>query len=134
MPNTNCLEGVRCPKCGHEDSFIIAARIDVLVTDDGTDDTRGDYTWEDDSFCACDNCNHHGTVLDFSTDHQDHLKRRDFSKLRERLGWTCWDAARALEIDLAKIALWESGKEPAPHVVCLAMQLLHDSNREAESP
>jgi hypothetical protein len=68
MPNTNRLEGVRCPKCGHEDSFIIAACVDVLVTDDGTEDHGGDYLWDDDSHCTCSQCNHRGTLADFSTE------------------------------------------------------------------
>ena len=38
MPNTNCLEGIRCTKCGHEDSFKIKATVLVLVTDEGVTD------------------------------------------------------------------------------------------------
>ncbi len=64
MPNTNCLEGIRCPKCGHEDSFKIEATVVVLVTDDGTDDF-GDCEWDDNHYCECGECAHSATVKDF---------------------------------------------------------------------
>jgi DNA-directed RNA polymerase subunit RPC12/RpoP len=34
MPNTNCLEGIRCPKCGHEDAFKIEAKVLVELRAD----------------------------------------------------------------------------------------------------
>jgi hypothetical protein len=48
MTNTNCLEGIRCPDCGNEESFRIAAKTIVTVTDDGIED-HGDMEWDDDS-------------------------------------------------------------------------------------
>jgi DNA-directed RNA polymerase subunit RPC12/RpoP len=65
MANTNCLEGIRCPKCGHEDSFKIEATVLVLVTDDGTEDL-GNSEWDADRYCECDNCRYAGTIKDFS--------------------------------------------------------------------
>ena len=65
MPNENCLEGMKCPKCGHEDAFGIACDIVMLVTDEGIYDNIGDYDWDDDAYCECRECGHHGTVKDF---------------------------------------------------------------------
>ena len=67
MPNENCLEGMKCPKCGHEDSFGIACDIVMLVTDEGVSDNVGDYDWDDDAYCECRECIHSGTVKDFKT-------------------------------------------------------------------
>ena len=65
MPNTNCLEGIRCPKCGHEDAFKIEAKVLVLVTDDGTEDL-GHSEWDSNHYCECDNCHYSGTIKDFT--------------------------------------------------------------------
>ena len=35
MTNTNCLENIVCPQCGHTDSFIIEVKTHANVTDDG---------------------------------------------------------------------------------------------------
>jgi hypothetical protein len=65
MPNSNCLEGIKCPKCGYEDTFHIVAQIQVLVTDDGTDGHDGNYEWDKQNSCACHECGHAGKVGDF---------------------------------------------------------------------
>jgi hypothetical protein len=65
MPNENCLEGMKCPKCGHEDSFGIACDIMMLVTDEGVTDQLGDNEWNEDSYCECRKCLKSGTVKDF---------------------------------------------------------------------
>lgn len=66
-PNENCLEGMRCPKCGHFGPFKILATKSgmVEVSDDGTDDLQGDTDWDDDSACECCECGHLGTVREF---------------------------------------------------------------------
>ena len=35
MINTNCLENIKCPTCGNEEWFRIAAKTIATVTDDG---------------------------------------------------------------------------------------------------
>ncbi|MCG3770857.1 MAG: hypothetical protein JW384_02036 [Nitrosomonadaceae bacterium] len=65
MANENCLENMRCPKCGHEDAFRIGATVLMRVHDDGTDKELSGYEWDHDSFCACEECDHFGTVGDF---------------------------------------------------------------------
>ena len=65
MPNTNCLQGIRCPKCGHEDAFKIEAKVLVLVK------TMGPKTWRafrmgSNHYCECDNCHYSGTIKDFT--------------------------------------------------------------------
>jgi hypothetical protein len=64
MTNTNCLEGIKCPACGNEDSFRITATSVFTVTDDGTDHYR-DVEWDDDSSAECTECLRHGNVKDF---------------------------------------------------------------------
>lgn len=67
MANTNCLEGVQCPACGQEDRFIILARVAVEVTDDGTEDTGGDYEWDGDAPTTCGGCGRHGPLKTFQS-------------------------------------------------------------------
>jgi hypothetical protein len=65
MTNTNCLENIKCPACGNEESFRIAAKTIATVTDDGVDD-YGDMEWDDDSYAECGECCRHGTLKDFT--------------------------------------------------------------------
>jgi hypothetical protein len=64
MTNTNCLAGIKCPACGNEDSFRIAATAVFTVTDDGTDDYTA-VEWDDDSDAECTECQRRGNVKDF---------------------------------------------------------------------
>jgi hypothetical protein len=65
MTNTNCLEGIRCPSCGHEDDFRIEARIMIFVADNGTDDESGQYAWDGESPCWFAGCAHEGKIKYF---------------------------------------------------------------------
>lgn len=71
MANTNCLQGMQCPKCQDEGPFAIACDVVFLIGDDGTEDQIGDNTFEDDSYCECRECNHHATVADFTVAKED---------------------------------------------------------------
>ncbi len=64
MTNTNCLENIKCPACGNEESFRIAGTTIFTVTDDGTED-HGDIEWDDESYAECTACLRHGTLKDF---------------------------------------------------------------------
>jgi hypothetical protein len=64
MTNTNCLKNIKCPSCGNEESFRIAAKTIFTVTDDGTED-HGDIEWDDDSYAECVQCSRHSTSKDF---------------------------------------------------------------------
>jgi hypothetical protein len=64
MPNTNCLQGIKCPACGNEDRFRIAGRTLFTVIDDGTDDYT-DVEWDDGSYAECAACHRPGTLKDF---------------------------------------------------------------------
>ena len=64
-PNDNCLSDMQCPSCFEHGPFEIVATATALVHDDGTDDSHGfDYDLNDP--CTCNNCRHHGQVMDFN--------------------------------------------------------------------
>jgi hypothetical protein len=65
--NSNCLDGMRCPKCGSLEPFIIGANCAVKMYDDGSDEYI-DPEWEDDSYCSCCRCDFTGEVYDFTID------------------------------------------------------------------
>ncbi len=66
MTNDNCLAGIRCPKCGFEDSFFIEGKSLFTVTDDGTED-HSDIHWDEESYCECRECSHGGKLKEFHT-------------------------------------------------------------------
>jgi hypothetical protein len=72
MTNTNCLEGIACPKCGHTGSFDIEAVVCLHVTDSGSEDRGGDHYWDDSSPCTCgnDECGHESLFHDFQVENQ----------------------------------------------------------------
>lgn len=65
--NINVLEGIRCPKCGNEESFCISVKTMAIVCDDGVSELYGDNAWDDDSYIEC-HCGHSGTVGNFRHD------------------------------------------------------------------
>jgi hypothetical protein len=82
MTNTNCLENIKCPACGNEESFRIAAKTIATVTDDGTEE-HGDMEWDDDSYAECTACPRHGTLKDFTV-------RRDLEPASVKRSPTIW--------------------------------------------
>jgi hypothetical protein len=66
MPNTNFLIGIRCPKCGHEDSFKVEATVLVLVKNQGVTDDLSESQFDADHYCECNNCYDSGTIRDFT--------------------------------------------------------------------
>lgn len=69
MENTNCLEGMRCPKCKKVGKMKIAVIAIALVSDEGTE-AFYDSEWNDDSFCQCDECYLCGIVKEFRIENQ----------------------------------------------------------------
>lgn len=67
--NTNCLEGMRCPKCKSIEPFRITAKCTATVYDSGVDETE-EFEWEDDDYCECVECKHAATVKDFEIKNQ----------------------------------------------------------------
>ena len=65
--NTNCLEGVRCPKCEQDYKLLVWATLCVAMTDDGAapyDDatrTPGETEYDDKSRVECPACEWRGT-------------------------------------------------------------------------
>ena len=64
-PNPDVAE-LRCPKCGHEESFVIEVSECLLMFADGVV-LHGDSgeEWGDWSYCRCHSCDHRGTVYQF---------------------------------------------------------------------
>lgn len=103
--NTNCLEGIRCPRCKQQELFYIRACAEVDVTDNGTGDERGQYFWDDQSPCRCadDTCDRRGVLGDFriknqKPDEAQPAKRRRFWN-GKRAGW----ARTAIDAFMAEI-------------------------------
>lgn len=67
MANTNCLQGMQCPNCKSDGPFFIEVSTLVLMSDDGwiCDANGSDNTWEDTSYCRCDDCGHANNVAGF---------------------------------------------------------------------
>lgn len=69
--NTNCLEGLQCPKCKQEDELLVQVREWVSLSDDGTDpyadsvDNMGGPEWEDTSPTICPECKFTGPMKKF---------------------------------------------------------------------
>jgi len=73
MPNSNCLEGKKCPGCGHEDEILVYASMWVSVRDEGcdpfaesTEDCDG-LDYDEHSRARCPACRHEGRLADWGT-------------------------------------------------------------------
>lgn len=64
MPNTNCLQGLRCPECHDEGPFNMEVSVWTVMSDEGMGDAV-QPDWDEDSPCMCMECKHSGTVADF---------------------------------------------------------------------
>jgi len=62
--NTNCLAGMKCPKCGYTRSFHIGCSTIAEVLDSGVED-HGNMEWDAESYCLCGGCDFEGEVKDF---------------------------------------------------------------------
>lgn len=67
MSNTNCLQGIACPKCQSQGPFNIHACAIVEMTDDGSDSCT-DIEWQPASVITCRVCEHPGKVRDFTAE------------------------------------------------------------------
>ncbi len=69
-PNTNCLEGMQCPRCGNYGPFHIAVTTVVNMADDGSQYVSGyGEEWNDDSHAWCPSpCDFDGAVRNFKKD------------------------------------------------------------------
>ena len=65
-PNTNCLDGLRCPDCEAREPFQISARTIATVHDDGVHETSG-HEWDNNAPIRCVTCDGvWRTVAEFS--------------------------------------------------------------------
>lgn len=65
-PNSNCLSGKRCPRCGSYGPFEIVVSMRVLLYDTGTDDADdGSIEYGDDALTMCYACRYEGKLGNF---------------------------------------------------------------------
>lgn len=67
--NSNCLAGIRCPKCKAEGPFNIVVEVSAKMFDSGIEDMSGDTDWGDESPINCPGCHHAAKVRDFRMEH-----------------------------------------------------------------
>ena len=65
MTNENCLQDVKCPACGNEDTLRIEVITMATVTDEGAEVEHGDMEWDAASFTECVDCLAHGPLSRF---------------------------------------------------------------------
>jgi len=66
------VQHLRCPKCGHRESFVIEASECLLMYADGVVlESDAGMEWGNHSYCRCHKCDHRGTVYQFRIDRQD---------------------------------------------------------------
>lgn len=66
--NINCLEGLKCPKCGYDRSIHVLSSVWVTVFDEGTEDHDCCPEYDDDSWADCPECNYHGKLREWRED------------------------------------------------------------------
>jgi len=60
------IEGMVCPKCGHNKNFVIQANTaTVIVNADYVAIHNGSVDWDYACECVCPACDHHDLVVDF---------------------------------------------------------------------
>jgi DNA-directed RNA polymerase subunit RPC12/RpoP len=69
--NDNCLQDMACPECGSRAMFRITSTIVAEVCDSGTDRDESDCEWDGKSDCRCGECDHSGTVDEFTIEDLD---------------------------------------------------------------
>lgn len=70
--NTNCLKDIACPKCGNRSDFGISFNSFGCFTDEGCDE-YGDLDYDSTSYAVCRECEHDGTVKNFTIEGLDEL-------------------------------------------------------------
>lgn len=68
--NSNCLIGIKCPKCESLGPFRIASLCSAEVHDDGIESSTN-YEWDETSACSCLQCHENGKVEDFMEKEED---------------------------------------------------------------
>ena len=69
-------EGLRCPNPGCPDPggpFTVAAGTDLTLDSHGDVIDEEPPEYEDDTFCRCIKCSHHGSLIDFEAKPEDYI-------------------------------------------------------------
>ena len=76
MSNINCLEGLRCPKCGYDGQLLIGVDCIAKVNSDGIVKYTGEGSWDEGNYCECNRCHYKGIVADFYAEEQEDVGRK----------------------------------------------------------
>jgi hypothetical protein len=68
--NSNCLQGMQCPRCNSLEPFVIGITTMLRFYDEGSDDQLGDNEWDQASYCECCKCSFAAGVADFTLPHR----------------------------------------------------------------
>lgn len=72
----NVLSDIACPKCLSQGTFLVDARANAIVTDDGFFEYT-EPSWSEDSFMRCDGCSHESAAGNFAVENGDLLLTDD---------------------------------------------------------
>ena len=72
----NALSDIACPKCLSQGTFLVDARANAIVTDDGFFEYT-EPSWSEDSFMRCDGCSHESAAGNFAVENGDLLLTDD---------------------------------------------------------
>ena len=72
----NVLSDIACPQCLSQGTFLVDARANAVVTDDGFFEYT-EPSWSEDSFMRCDECSHESTAGNFAVENSDLLLTDD---------------------------------------------------------
>ena len=72
----NALSDIACPQCLSQKTFLVDARANAIVTDDGFFEYT-EPSWSEDSFMRCDECSHESTAGNFAVENGDLLLTND---------------------------------------------------------
>jgi hypothetical protein len=67
-PNSNCLDGKRCPKCGSYGPFEVFVSMRVLLYDSGADDAEdGSMEFDDATLAICYACGYQSAFGNYNS-------------------------------------------------------------------
>lgn len=66
--NTNCLQGMKCPKCASPGPFSLSTMCTMTWSDDGTEDDGGNMDFNPEGMGQCHECDYVGDLKEFDAE------------------------------------------------------------------